>query len=132
MGGVRAVSAGDFDYGVVAVDSASRAVSYAGSSDAGAVPLGVDATRAAWLSDDCRNRPSVVIDATVAQAPPFPDRLTLNRRSRALVARGRRLACRLVETDGWVYSPPPPVAVTVAASRSAGRPGSARRPARPS
>ena len=168
-GGGRALVAQTRADGVVAIDTTSGAVSYAGAGQGDAIsaqPLGVDATRAAWLSEDCTDPPEVVIDAaspdrpgpastqpcplqvvsptlpvrgahaslsatcpagcsasvvlqarghtignvgfTIARGQTKTVRIALNRRGRALVARRRGVAVRLVETDGWLYSQPPP------------------------
>ncbi len=153
---------------MVAIDATSGALSYAGAGEGDAIspaPLAVDATRAAWLSEDCAGRPQVVIDATSPTRPGPPHtqpcplelvsrtlsvrrakasltatcaagceaslalragghaiatgaftlargqtktvRIALNRRGRALVARRRGVAARLIETAGWLYFRPP-------------------------
>jgi hypothetical protein len=104
-GGGRALAplrAGD---GVVAISAASGAVAYAGAGDGdaiGAEPLGVDATRAAWVSDDCTGHPNVVIDETVPSrhAPTGVQPCPVSFASQTLLAHGRRVALRASCPEG--------------------------------
>ena len=68
-------------------------MSYAGAGEGDAIsaqPLGVDATRAAWLSEDCTGRPDVFIDATspIRPGPARTQPCPLQLASRTLPVRG--------------------------------------------
>ncbi len=108
-GGGRALAAPARFDGVVAIDATSGAVSYAGVGQADAIsaqPLGVDATRAAWLSEDCARRPEVVIDATSPDRPgqPTTERCPLQLVSPTLPVRGMRASLSATCPEGCAAS----------------------------